>query len=447
MSMATPPPYSSQRRLSVDVGRPAAPSPDPPVYSTQPHEDEETVASTPRVGSITPQGTFIRQWGQATLILKDQENGARLPTYSRNGRITGEIELKNTDKIIRVTAKLQGHMSLSSADTGSMAASLVSESQVLWKQQPADGTTTDTANDQRCPSILPLYIQFPHFYEVEGKNWRLPPSFEATFLGIPALFVRCMYTLSITITRTRSYHLASWTTNKTYMTMVNFRPRTRPSRPIILSDSVFSSIKPDPEEWLQVVATMGVRPKANIKPIECHLFIPSVQTFALTDTIPFHLQLCSSLASFRELLPQSSPHLRITSPTLSKIVGDPFAPDCTIRVSIARQVVIEINGKRRFRTFTIGMGKMWSIPPQATAVSFGDHRGSDSTSEDPDADISLDWQGELKCWGEVTSGGFSVSNLIVKRGTGHRFRFPENMAPLNEELGEALDIERKMDVS
>lgn len=143
------------------------------------------------------------------------------------------------------------------------------------------------------------------------------------------------------------------------------------------------------------------------------LFIPSVQTFSLTDTIPFHLQLCSSLSSLRELLPQSSPHLRITSPTISKIVGDPFSPDCTIRVSIARQVVIEINGRRRFRTYTIGMGKMWSVPPQATATNY-ENRRRDPLSGDLDADISLDWQGEVKCWGEVTSGGFSVSNLIVK---------------------------------
>lgn len=118
MAMATPPPYSSQRRLSVDIGRPVTSS-SPPVYSTQPHEDEETVASTPRVGLTTPQGTFIRQWGQATLILKDQEDGTRLPTYNRHGRIIGEIELKNTDRIIRITVKVSISEGLSAEEASS----------------------------------------------------------------------------------------------------------------------------------------------------------------------------------------------------------------------------------------------------------------------------------------------------------------------------------------
>jgi hypothetical protein len=65
--------------------------------------------------------------------------------------------------------------------------------------------------------------------------------------------------------------------------MLNFRPRTRPNRPIVLLDTVVASIKPVPEEWLQVVSTMNVRPIPNSKllemrPIECHVRrIPSVQ--------------------------------------------------------------------------------------------------------------------------------------------------------------------------
>ena len=56
--------------------------------------------------------------------------------------------------------------------------------------------------------------------------------------------------------------------------MVTFRPRTRPNRPIVLLDTVFASIKPVPEEWLQVVSTMNVRQKprsVDMKPIECHV--------------------------------------------------------------------------------------------------------------------------------------------------------------------------------
>lgn len=160
-------------------------------------------------------------------------------------------------------------MSLSVADSGSSSTTLISDTYLLWKNpgtsQPnrpgtsngqrgsasrrssTIGTTSPAspssaspdlssssphspplppdanASDQnsaltfesKCPSILPISIPFPSTYRVDGRYWRLPPSFEATFLGIPALFVRCMYTLSVSITRTRSYHLASWTTSKT----------------------------------------------------------------------------------------------------------------------------------------------------------------------------------------------------------------------------------------
>jgi hypothetical protein len=107
-------------------------------------------------------------------------------------------------------------MSLSVVDRGSLGFKLVAETRVLWKHQPEDAHHDDGSTvERRCPSILPIDIQFPHFYEAQGKDWRLPPSFEATFLGIPAMFVKCTYTLEVTITRTRSYRLASWTTNKT----------------------------------------------------------------------------------------------------------------------------------------------------------------------------------------------------------------------------------------
>jgi len=78
----------------------------PPCYSSQPHADEETVAYTPRVANSTPQGLFIRQWPQATLILKGQDEGSRQPTYGRAGRIVGELGIANPEKITRVTVKV-----------------------------------------------------------------------------------------------------------------------------------------------------------------------------------------------------------------------------------------------------------------------------------------------------------------------------------------------------
>lgn len=238
----------------------------PPCYSSQPHADEETVAYTPRVANPTPHGLFIRQWPQATLILKGQDEGSRQPTYGRAGRIVGELGIANPEKIVKVTVKvcrilfylrvhfpsrdevvvndvclvlfsllsclrlleclrsiyfyishrkLNGQMSLSVADSGPVWFTLVAQTSVLWKHEPEQTHQDGSKVEQRCPSVLPIEFQFPNFYEEQGKDWRLPPSFEATFLGVPAMFVRCLYTLEVTIMRTRSYRLASWNTNKT----------------------------------------------------------------------------------------------------------------------------------------------------------------------------------------------------------------------------------------
>lgn len=125
-------------------------------------------------------------------------------------------------------------MSLSVADSGSNCTTLCSITHVLWKN-PQDHTGQNNASQhqlQKCPSILPIHIQLPQSYPCDGKNWRLPPSFEATFLGVPALFVRCLYTLSVTITRTRSYRLVSWTTNKTCVSSILSSLSVQPWAPV-----------------------------------------------------------------------------------------------------------------------------------------------------------------------------------------------------------------------
>ena len=85
---------------------PGDPSVLPPCYSSQPHADEETVAYTPRVANPTPHGLFIRQWPQATLILKGQDEGSRQPTYGRAGKVIGELGITNPEKVVKVTVKV-----------------------------------------------------------------------------------------------------------------------------------------------------------------------------------------------------------------------------------------------------------------------------------------------------------------------------------------------------
>jgi len=82
--------------------------PKPPTYSTVPYDNEETVAFTPRLGSSdsSPHGNYVKNWPQATLILIDQEEETRLPTYGRGGRIAGELALVSTERVVRVSVKV-----------------------------------------------------------------------------------------------------------------------------------------------------------------------------------------------------------------------------------------------------------------------------------------------------------------------------------------------------
>ncbi|KAJ7901978.1 hypothetical protein B0H14DRAFT_2669328 [Mycena olivaceomarginata] len=190
-----------------------------------------------------------------------------------------------------------------------------------------------------------------------------------------------------------------------YPIHVAFRPRTRPARPI-LQDAFLSTLKVAPSEWHQMVVTIPQRRKATVtvEPISCHLIIPSVQTFCLSEPIPFHIQLCGSQESLQHfygsvpepVLPGKRPRRRQYA--------------ARIRVFLARQIYLEINGRQSWRTITVGEGTLRPIPPLESA-----HPDADA------AEVSVDWDGEVRCKSDVTCGSFSISRLVVK--VGRRFHY------------------------
>lgn len=78
-----------------------------PSYSSIPQNDEETIEYNPRHGRSTNSSTFIRRWHQVDLILKGQEEEARLPCYGRGGVIDGELGISSPEKIFEVTVKVR----------------------------------------------------------------------------------------------------------------------------------------------------------------------------------------------------------------------------------------------------------------------------------------------------------------------------------------------------
>jgi len=124
--------------------------------------------------------------------------------------------------------------------------------------------------------------------------------------------------------------------------------------------------------------------------------IPSIQTFCLSEDIPFHIQLCGSLNSLREFY-GSVPN----EPLQSDKRPRKRQSSAIIRVFLARQVFVEINGRQSWRNIPVGEGKLRPIPPVA--------------SDNCDADeISVDWEGEVRCKDDVSCGSFNVAHLVVK---------------------------------
>jgi len=174
-----------------------------------------------------------------------------------------------------------------------------------------------------------------------------------------------------------------------YSILVNYIPRTRPLRPIVHIDRFLSSLKQIPEDWLQIESIMRVRnarSTKDVQPVSCRFFIPSVGAFGLSDSIPFHIQLSSSLASLRLLLPDERPE------------------SSSVRVCLTRQMMVEINTKCT-RTQVLAEGKVRSLAPPADAIYSDDH------------DVYVDFEGEVQCQStrkEVRYGGFNSGTVVVK---------------------------------
>ncbi|KAJ7783319.1 hypothetical protein B0H16DRAFT_1496317 [Mycena metata] len=362
-----------------------------PSYASLPRTGDSTVEYTPRAGAAGPtSGTLTKNWRGVTIIFKNQEESSQsgIPTYGRNAIICGEIGLENPEAVLTICLKLQGRIDLSSSDCGQIEQTIVDEQHVLW----------DRAKSGRCPSVVGFALAFPTTYKDEDKLYRIPPSFETVILGSPLLAVKCAYKLRITITKTSGRLSLFKTTSKTYPIPLAFKPRTRPARPIIQDLSFISTLKAAPDEWHQMLVTIPTKEKAEVEPISCHFLIPSIATFCLSQPIPFHIQLCGSRDSL-QLFYGSAP-VEAPPPGSKRPRRRQYA--AIVRVYVARQVYIEVHGKSSWRTIVVGEGALRPLPPTAY-------------TDDADArEVSVDWEGEVRCKDDVTCASFSANHLVVK---------------------------------
>jgi hypothetical protein len=300
--------------LSLDVDLPSyTPSKCPPSYSSSPSQGEHRVQYASRGTSsslalrgrpgVTPTGVYATKKDSIALVLTEQEDGISTPIYSGLLPINGTISLEGREGVTEVWVALVGV--LSASVQGRIGASesleIVNEKVSLWSsfEQQRQGI--------KPPSSIPFSLPIPTtFTDITGQPGRpLPPSHDISFTCEQGFMSKAKYTLTVGLTKKRKFP-ASMKSTHTLKVKISYLPRRRPNLPMLSNPSFLGTVKTSPEEWHQTTAEMTLRAQPGRQtdgpePIHSTLFIPSVQVFAFTDKIPFHLQLSGSLRSIREL--------------------------------------------------------------------------------------------------------------------------------------------------
>ncbi|KAH8823809.1 hypothetical protein DL96DRAFT_1468914 [Flagelloscypha sp. PMI_526] len=374
-----------EQALEVDV----------PSYSSKVLDGEQSLISIPRTGQrrVAPTGKFERSSGHLTVILDAQSPCADQPTYGLNSVISGNVKFnKKTDDVVDVVIKLSGKMDMVISEAGAMEETLFSETFPLWSAHDA------STSGQRCaPTTLPFSLPMPNEYLSGDVLKSLPPSLESQCLTSPALFAKVRYELSIHVDWVPK--LGGLVSKKKRLDIpFTYLPRMRPFRPILDNPDFLQTVKTAPEEWTEIPAQL--EPTDNSKPV--HFFIPTAKIYALSDTIPFHIQLTGAVSHLSEFLPPSYTEPYLNAPPKKKRgrpahdVGEP-----TIKVELIRQIVADIRGIRTFKNLRIGHGQLLPLP-QARALPCND------------CEIALDWMGSLTAESEISFGGFTTGNLTMK---------------------------------
>lgn len=76
-----------------------------------------------------------------------------------------------------------------------------------------------------------------------------------------------------------------------------------------------------------------------------------------------------------------------------------------IRVFLARQIVIEVNGRQSWRNSSLGEGKLWPVAPIHVV---------ENVQHGEETEVTVDWEGEVRCRDDVKTGSFNAGSLVVK---------------------------------
>ncbi|QRV84050.1 hypothetical protein RhiJN_12066 [Ceratobasidium sp. AG-Ba] len=295
------------------------------------------------------------------------------PEYTRGSKIRGvvRVEEKWREKIAIVELKVLGTIKLSIADSGSTNTAFLSHTIRLYPSATCPASAP-------CPGVLSFKWPLPTTYlDTWGnphthRNRPLPPTYELTITEVPGLRARVRYEVEAAVKWKWKGLVSRKESLTTPFTYIPYAPHPHHSH-----TSVLSTLKSCPGEWIchtERVPTRG----PDVGEIISSLVLPTPPLHPLSQPIPFHFQLSAecppnlqstttnsgrrrlSITSTSSKPPRSptltrNPH---PNPTTTSIPIGLLAEPALLRLTIQRQVSVDVRGARALRVICGGVGRM-----------------------------------------------------------------------------------------
>lgn len=197
-----------------------------PDYSAEPGVDEERLEYRESRWQYTrPSGVFVHEQNGITIILNNQEDKTRVPTFGRRSKVEGTLVVESPESVLEVTLKvletrvcivqvltclqLTGSIDVISPIAGWACAKVLDQTHTIFN---SDGVGESYLH---CASSLQFSCPLPISFEYDGQQYLLPPSYYVVLGGQgQAQYAKCTYTFTAMITRTRPRHTAFLGKNK-----------------------------------------------------------------------------------------------------------------------------------------------------------------------------------------------------------------------------------------
>ncbi|KAJ3836117.1 hypothetical protein F5878DRAFT_566145 [Lentinula raphanica] len=418
----------------------------PPDYSAQVIEGEEVLAATHTPFSSSRNGTYSRSWNRGTdirVVLRElvEDSTEEIPTYRQRGLICGTIYQGSVKNILQVSLKIEGKLKFSVFGNTSQTATIkvVDESYELWsKSNPQTGASAN-------PEEIDFSYVLPTTFRDGDRDIPMPPSHEISLSGLPGLETQCSYALKILVVSRGPL----WNKKHSFIIPFRYRPRSTPSVPLVTNEGIrpgcpifHATIKSAPEVWFETLSILQTKPASGLQPVEVQIFLPAARTFGLADTIPFHTQLTGTATSIQKLYTLLSPlsaseeyralqltqtlSNQSTTGSISSIDSHGSKNSITksdsindrnyifFGVTITRQVCVEVKDQVVWKSYNIGRGTLFPIPPPfELAMEDNPFYSDDAESVDSTKRIvNLDAAGEIRCQPDVDVGHFNVGGKV-----------------------------------